>query len=478
MCVGVMVNRTAIMLNPDQVGSDTIEWRKIGLVVTELSQLYHLVKESRIDLILVDENRTDLKRAVATRIRRYNGLTEIWVIVSDGFHPEPEDEYIDGFISRDLGEGGVAKKVKQILTGKDLLSRLQLVGRSPKMKVVAETIERIAPTDVSVLVVGPSGSGKELVARALHNNSARHNRPFVAINCGALAEGVLESELFGHEKGAFTGSVARREGLFHKADGGTIFLDEISETKPDMQVKLLRVLEDGTYYPVGSSLPRKTDVRVVSATNRDLTEAIADRLFREDLYFRIGVVKIVLPPLWERKADIQPLLLHFWSDKRPLDYSDSALELLTKYDWPGNVRQLKNFAERMAALKPQGLVDVEDVERFIDEQHTAATHLPVATGKTIQEAGQELIYRAILSLGNEIRILRDLITAHLPSEPPVSEDEVSPISVGKGTTMEQMERSLIEQALAESKGNRKEAAHKLGIGERTLYRKLKKYGLS
>ncbi len=266
--------------------------------------------------------------------------------------------------------------------------------------------------------------------------------------------------------------------MFHKADGGTIFLDEIGETKPDMQVKLLRVVEDGTYYPVGSSLPRKADVRVVSATNRDLTEAIADRSFREDLYFRIGVVKIVLPPLWEKKSDIQPLLQHFLGGKPRLDYSDPALEMLIKYDWPGNVRQLKNFADRMAALKPEGLVDVEDVERFIDEQHTAATHLPVTTGKTVEEAGQELIYRAILSLGNEIRMLRDLITAHLPSELPVTEGEVSPMSVGKGSTMEEMERSLIEQALTESKGNRKEAARKLGIGERTLYRKLKKYDLS
>jgi DNA-binding NtrC family response regulator len=473
-----MVNRTVILLSPDQAESDTIDWQKIGRVVTELSQLYHLVKESRIDLILVDENRTDLKRAVTTRIRRYNGLTEIWTIMRDSLPQESGDEYIDGFISRDIGEEGVVKKVKQILAGKDLLNRLQLVGRSSKMKVVAETTERIAPTEISVLLVGPSGSGKELVARALHDNSTRREQPFVAINCGALAEGVLESELFGHEKGAFTGSVGRREGLFHKADRGTIFLDEIGETKPDMQVKLLRVLEDGTYYPVGSSAPKRVDVRVISATNRDLTEAIADRLFREDLYFRIGVVKIVLPPLWERKADIQPFLQHFWSGKPGLDYSDSALELLMKYDWPGNVRQLKNFAERMAALKPKGLVDVEDVERFIDEQHTTATHLPVTTGKTVEEAGQELIYRAILSLGNEIRMLRDLITSHLPSEVPVAEEEVSSMSVGKGTTMEQMERSLIEQALAESKGNRKEAARKLGIGERTLYRKLKKYNLS
>ncbi|MFQ6007645.1 MAG: sigma-54 interaction domain-containing protein, partial [Candidatus Zixiibacteriota bacterium] len=412
------------------------------------------------------------------KIRRYNGLTEIWIVTESDFHEEPANEYIDGVIARDLDTDGIAKKVEHILKVKDLLSHFKIVSRSPKMKVIAETIERIAPTDVSVLVVGPSGSGKELVARAIHNNSERRQQPFVAINCGALAEGVLESELFGHEKGAFTGSVAKREGLFYKAHGGTIFLDEIGETKPEMQVKLLRVLEDGTYYPVGSSVPRKADVRVISATNRDLTEAIAERLFREDLYFRIGVVKVVLPPLWERKSDIEPLLQHFWSDRPGLVYSDSALDLLIKYDWPGNVRQLKNFADRMAALKPQGLVEVEDVERFIEEQHTGVTHLPVSTGKTVEEAGQELIYRSILSLGNEIRMLRDLITAHLPSESLPAEDQTSPAPFRKGTTMEEMERMLIETALAETNGNRKEAARRLGIGERTLYRKLKKYNLS
>ncbi len=473
-----MVSRTAILIDSQKISHDPIDWGKMGLVVTELSQLYQVARENRIDLILADEARSDLRRPVAAKIRRYNGLTEIWIVTEGSSQLERADEYVDGAIARDFGADGIAEKVQHILTGKDLLSHYKIVSRSPKMKVIAETIERIAPTDVSVLVVGPSGSGKELVAWAIHNNSARREQPFVAINCGALAEGVLESELFGHEKGAFTGSVAKREGLFYKANGGTIFLDEISETKPEMQVKLLRVLEDGTYYPVGSSVPSKADVRVISATNRDLTEAIADRLFREDLYFRIGVVKTILPPLWERKSDVEPLLQHFWYGRPSLVYSDPALELLMKYDWPGNVRQLKNFADRMAALKPEGLIDVEDVERFIEEQHTGVTHLPVSTGKTIEEAGQELIYRSILSLGNEIRMLRDLITAHLPSEPSFSEDQPSPGSIQTGTTMEKMEKTLIEQALAETNGNRKEAARKLGIGERTLYRKLKKFNLS
>jgi DNA-binding NtrC family response regulator len=299
----------------------------------------------------------------------------------------------------------------------------------------------------------------------------------VAINCGALAEGILESELFGHEKGAFTGSVGKREGLFAKAEGGTIFLDEIGETQPAMQVKLLRVLEDGAYYPVGSSTPRRANVRVVAATNRDLTEAIADRRFREDLYFRISAVKLVVPSLLERRSDIQPLLHHFWRDNPELEYTDAALERLMQYDWPGNVRQLRNFATRMVALKPNGLVETGDVDRFIQEQHASAKHLPVSTGRTVEEAGQELIYRAILQLGNEVRMLRNLITANLPTE-----TVVSPITGVGGpaestSTMDDMERALIDKMLRETGGNRKETARRLGIGERTLYRKLTKYDL-
>jgi len=472
-----MVRRTLILLNPNSQSLLAGDWSEIGTVITELSELYRILKESRVDLVLVDDSRGDMKRPVARRIRRENGLTEIWVLTHDEYAIAYEQPFVDGHIDLSLGIEGIAQKVGHILRGKELLDQYGIVGRSPRMKVVAETIERIAPTDVSVLIVGSSGTGKELVARAIHQHSLRKDNPYVAINCGALAEGILESELFGHEKGAFTGSVSKRDGLFHKAGGGTIFLDEVGETTLNMQVKLLRVLEDGTYYPVGSSVPRHADVRVVSATNRDLTEAIDERQFREDLYFRIGVVKIVLPPLLERREDIEALLQHFWRGDR-VAYSDAGLELLGKYDWPGNVRQLKNFADRMRALKPSGLVEVEDVERFIDEQQTTLKHLPVTTGKTVEEAGQELIYRAILQLGNEVRLLRDLITAHLPSEAVPAEAPDDSDAVQSGATMEEMEEHLIKQALRETAGNRKEAARRLGIGERTLYRKLRKYNLS
>jgi DNA-binding NtrC family response regulator len=280
--------------------------------------------------------------------------------------------------------------------------------------------------------------------------------------------------LFGHEKGAFTGSVGRRDGLFHKADGGTIFLDEIGETTPQMQVKLLRVLEDGTYYPVGSSQAQHSNVRVISATNRDLAEAIDEKQFREDLYYRLGVVRVVLPPLWERKSDIQPLLEHFWKSYPGLEYSDAALKRLSQYDWPGNVRQLRNFVESVAALKKQGMVDEADVNRFLESQRSDNTALPVATGRTVEQAGQELIYRAILSLGSEIKMLRELIVSHLPTDDVISVGETGDTVA----SVEEMEQQLIERALSASDGNRKEAAKQLGIGERTLYRKLKKYGLS
>jgi len=470
--------RTAILISRDNLSGSSIDWSEIGIIAEELPQLYQLIKERDISLVIVDSESFKIRPAVASRIRRGNGLTEIWKLIKsepDGMEPA---DYLDGLISDDIGHKGMSDKINQILSTKDLLESYGMVARSSKMKAVAETIRSIAPTDVAVLIVGPSGSGKELVASALHQDSNRSDKPFVAINCGALAAGLLESELFGHEKGAFTGSVGKRAGLFSKAEGGTLFLDEISETTAEMQVKLLRVLEDGTYFPVGSSTVRKADVRIVAATNRDLTEAINEKLFREDLYFRISAVKIIVPSLLEHKCDIQPLLHYFWRNKKGMTYTDSALELLNKFDWPGNVRQLKNFADRMSAFKPGGTVDHNDVEKFLTEQHSSATHLPVSTGKSTEEAGQELIYRAIISLGSEVRLLRDLITSNLPGD--VDESELSGIQ-GKYSydrTVEDMERLLIEQTLDKTAGNRKATAQRLGIGERTLYRKLKKYGLT
>jgi len=436
-----MIKNVVILTDGQPRSERDIRFEELGLAVSEIAQLYQTVKERQVDLILIDERSHDISQAVANKIRRSNGLTDIWKLAVQERHPDEIEPFFDGVMAIDLGHVGIRKKIKQILDDKELLDRHGIVGRSVKIKTLGRTIQRVAPTDISVLVVGPSGSGKELVARALHRDSMRAEKPFVAINCGALAEGVLESELFGHEKGAFTGSVGRREGLFHKADGGTIFLDEIGETKPTMQVKLLRVLEDGTYYPVGSSVPRRANVRVIAATNRDLTEAISERNFREDLYFRISAVKLIVPPLMERRGDVQPLLRHFWRDHPDLDYTDSALDRLAKYDWPGNVRQLSNFAARMVAFKKVGIVETVDVDKFLAEQHSGARSLPVPTGQTVQQAGQELIYRAILSLGSEVRMLRNLITANLPNDADAGVGEVADSPVDQSSTMEEMERA-------------------------------------
>ncbi len=454
--------------------------KPIGEYIFELSQLYNALKERTVELILVAGDFPGASAATVRRLRLRSPLTDIWKIEMSRRPPDQtgESQIFDGRINLADGSEMIGRKIRQIILQKSLLKKFNMVGRSDKLKAVAETVERIAPTDISVLVIGPSGSGKELVARAIHENSSRSDKRFVEVNCGALAEGVLESELFGHEKGAFTGSVGKREGLFVQADGGSIFLDEIGETKPDMQVKLLRVLEDGYFYPVGSDKPVRSNVRVIAATNRDLNEAIREGTFRDDLYFRLGVIKINLLPLLERPEDILPLLCHFAAKEKLKGFSDGAIDLLLRYDWPGNVRQLRNFIARLGALHPGEEITITDVEQFIAEQGFSQRQLPVVTGHTPEDAGHELIYRALLSLGNEIRLLRDLITANLPSHPEVEPAGSASSSSPDAGTMQAMEKDLIANILQETGGNRKTAAKRLGIGERTLYRKLKRYNLS
>jgi DNA-binding NtrC family response regulator len=428
---------------------------------------------------LIDGSYPGITAGIIRRIRTRSPFSDIWKIApASSPFASPEDIY-DGLFYLADGPAETSKKIVRILSQKTLLKKFGIIGRSEKMKTIAETVSRIASTEVSVLIVGPSGSGKEVIARAVHENSSRAVGRFVTVNCG-LAEGVLESELFGHERGAFTGSVGKREGLFVQANGGTIFLDEIGETKPDTQVKLLRVLEDGIFYPVGGDRPVRSDARVIAATNRDLSEAIREGEFREDLYFRLGVVIINVPALYDRREDILPLLCHFAGKEKLKGFSDGAIEILLRYDWPGNVRQLRNFVAQMAAIHPGIEISPADVERYIGEQGITARHLPVTTGRTPDEAGHELIYRALISLGNEVKMLRDLITANLPERHNVesgAEYEAGGDKEADGV-MQGMEKELIEKILQESGGNRRTAARRLGIGERTLYRKLKKYNLN
>jgi len=304
-----------------------------------------------------------------------------------------------------------------------------IIGRSPKMLEVYRSIARVAPTDATVLIVGPSGSGKERVARAIHAHSQRASRLMTAINCGALAESVLESELFGHEKGAFTGADSARRGLFENSNGGTIFLDEISETTPGFQVKLLRVLQERQVRRLGSNTYMPVDVRILAATNADIGERIRAKQFREDLYYRLSVMTIHLPALEERREDIPLLVRHFLTsfnerNARQITVNEDATRLLTRMPWPGNVRELENLIERAAILSTTGEVTPEDVER-------ASSAGALSSSKVDEPA----------------------------------------------TTLKGAERQQIVRALREAQGNRSLAARNLGIERKTLYKKARRLGI-
>ncbi len=340
-----------------------------------------------------------------------------------------------------------ASKIRLIRRNAELSRRLDekfgfegVVGGSPQMHRIIEILRNVAPTDSTVLIQGESGTGKELVARALHQNSPRKNKPFVPLNVAALPESILESELFGHEPGTFTGAVGKRIGKFEYANGGTLFLDEVGEMPLDIQVKLLRVLEDRKITRLGSNDEHEVNVRLVAATNANLKEIVQNKTFREDLYYRLSVVRIELPPLRDRKDDIDLLLNHFVNEfsqrngKQVQGFSRRAKQALRNYDWPGNIRQLRNAVERMMVLDTDGLLDADD-------------------------------------LPDEVAELAGLLT----------EDELASGSAGAdalvGKPLNDVEKYYITRALELTEGKRKEAAALLGIGERTLFRKIKEFGL-
>jgi two-component system, NtrC family, response regulator HydG len=309
-----------------------------------------------------------------------------------------------------------------------------VIGNSPLMHTVLERLKQIAPTSASVLITGESGTGKELVAKALHINGSRKSKPFVTLNCAALSENVLESELFGHIKGAFTGADRERKGWIEHANGGTLFLDEVGDIPLSTQVKLLRVLESGEIYRMGSSDPLKVNVRVVSATNRDLNDAITAGTFRPDLYHRLKVVSIKLPPLRARREDIPLLIDHFLKEysvvhgKTISSVSPAVRKILMAHSWPGNVRELKNTIESMIVIDSDGALDLDD------------------------------------------------LTEELQALPAAAEATSGPVNL-VGQSFEHIEKYYIIETLKLTQGNREEASRRLGMGERTLYRKIKEYGI-
>jgi DNA-binding NtrC family response regulator len=363
-------------------------------------------------------------------------------------------------------------------------------------------IEQMAPVSSTVLIQGESGTGKELVAKAIHDLSPRRGKPFIAVNCAALPETLLESELFGHEKGAFTGAAERRLGRFELADTGTIFLDEIGEIPPSTQVKLLRVLESRTFFRVGGVQPIKVDVRVLAATNRPLRDAVALGEFRDDLYYRLNVLNIYLPPLRERREDIPLLVRRFIRelarehDRTFRGIMPEAMQRLVTAPWPGNVRQLRNLIESMVVLAPGAEIRAADIPADILD---GPSLLPVRVGSTglgrDMAGGQELefILRSLLDLKLQVEELRRRLDEH-PQRVQVIElgdhtsvadvltdgdgaDRDQEVVYRSGMTMADVEKAAIEAALREYRGNRRRAAEVLGIGERTLYRKIKAYHL-
>jgi DNA-binding NtrC family response regulator len=407
----------------------------------------------------------------------------------------------------------VAAGVRRVLERRRLSQVTGLIGESEAIREVLVQVEQIAPVTSTVLIEGESGTGKELVTRAIHRLSPRRGKPFIAVNVGALPETLLESELFGHEKGAFTGAAERRLGRFELADTGTIFLDEIGEVPPHTQVKLLRVLEEREVTRLGGTAPIPLDVRVVAATNRPLREHVVEGSFRSDLYYRLNVLRIYLPPLRERQDDIPLLVRRFVAEfsarhERPFHgISADAMSLLVGYPWPGNVRELRNLIESMVVLAPGREIGPADLPEHLREG-TGGRFLPVPVGPVLREGqraeGQELgfIVRSLVELKLQVEELRRRIDdersmramhdapsreAIVPSggggllgaAPALEARDQTPlpnvVTVTPGMTMAAIERAAIEAALRETGGNRRRAAELLGIGERTLYRKLHEY---
>ncbi len=420
------------------------------VVVTAPRRAQDIIESRDFDLVVTDLVMQELSGLdILQSVKNISPSTEVIVITGHASIQSAVEAIRAGaydYIEKPLNLDLLRDRVKKALERRQLLERTErlsaqlderfgfagVVGNNPQMRRIIEIARQIAPTNTTVLITGESGTGKELLARAIHNNSPRRHRNFVALNCAALSEGILESELFGHEKGAFTGALGVRKGRFEYADGGTLFLDEVGDMPMSTQIKLLRVLEDGKIMRVGSNEPIQVDVRLISATNRDLQELIDERQFREDLYFRLKVVTLKLPALRERIEDV-PLLADYFirqfrekHGKAIRGLTPAALKALMAYPWPGNVRELRNALETMVVLSQNDVLDVEQ----------------------------------------------------LPAEIPGS-TEAAAVTADLGTmTLQDAERQLIVNALSATGGNRQEAATRLGIGERTLYRKIKEYDLS
>lgn len=390
--------------------------------------------------------------------------------------------------------------------------RFGIVGNAPALIAAVSRAIQVAPIDLSVLVTGESGTGKEFFPKIIHSYSPRKHARYIAVNCGAIPEGTIDSELFGHEKGSFTGAVSARKGYFEEADGGTIFLDEVAELPLTTQARLLRVLESGEFLKVGSSIVQRTNIRVVAATNVDMVEAVRSGRFREDLYYRLSTVQITVPPLRDRGNDITLLARKFASgfserySMPPVSLEDSARNAMLRYRWPGNVRQLKNVVEQISLFLAGSKVDAEDMMPYIPDAGMGYTPTVSSHSTHSYDQERELLFNMIFRMQAEIDRLHQRLDnaapmgTHLPQDPggkpvevievptslvrytdpaPTPFEQIQPEHVAQQPvmTLEETERETIRRALENNGGRRKDTARELNISERTLYRKIKDYGL-
>lgn len=412
------------------------------------------------------------------------------------------------------------------MTIQEIKNRFGIIGGSPSLDRAIDIAAQVASTDLSVLITGESGSGKEVFPQIIHTLGSRKHGPYIAVNCGAIPEGTIDSELFGHEKGSFTGASGSREGYFQVADGGTIFLDEVAELPMQTQVRLLRVLETGEFIRVGSSKVIKTNVRVVAATNENMSRAIQSGKFREDLLYRLSTVPISLPPLRQRKEDINLIFRKFASDfadkyrMPPIKLTEDAVHVLENYNWPGNIRQLKNLVEQISVIENKREIDGITLQSYLPK---AEDQFPSVINKNEQEnfSERELMYKFLFDMKSDLNDLKKLVTelinqgpefqlnsdqsaminrmyndiipvndhaTLLPSivtnnsdfrakEEPFVNDFQEHVEVEESLSLEDREKELIQKALDKHRGKRKYAADELGISERTLYRKIKEYNL-
>ena len=380
-------------------------------------------------------------------------------------------------------------------------NRFGIIGDNVKLNQAINVALQVAATDISVLVVGESGTGKETIPQIIHQNSKRKHNNYIAVNCGAIPEGTVDSELFGHEKGSFTGANESRKGYFEAADNGTIFLDEIAELPLASQARLLRVLENGEYIKVGSSKAQKTNVRILAATNENMLELVKKGKFREDLYYRLNTISIHLPPLRDRENDIQLLFKKFASDfadqynTEPIKLTEDAIQILNEYHWPGNIRQLKNFVAQLSIIEKNRELDANSLKNHLPE---SKKNVPILYKDKSKEdlSEREILYKVLFDMKNDLTELKKITYNLIIDSPenPISSsdleifDEVKNKSeelISKENTIEiheslsliEQEKRLIIKALDKHKDRRKDAAKELGISERTLYRKLKEFEL-